>query len=46
MLEDNNGTVGFENGGVNSVVDVDEVEIERKIKEIQIMAREARAREK
>ncbi|CAI9765859.1 unnamed protein product [Fraxinus pennsylvanica] len=46
LFLDGNGTVGFENGGVNSVVDVDEVEIERKIKEIQTMAREARAREK
>lgn len=41
-----NGIVGFENGGVNSVVNVDEVEMQRKIEEIRTMAREARAREK
>ncbi|KAL2464055.1 embryo defective [Forsythia ovata] len=40
-----NGNMDFENGGVNSVVFMDEVEMERKIKEIRTMAKEARERE-
>ncbi|KAK4425857.1 hypothetical protein Salat_1779700 [Sesamum alatum] len=41
-----NGKMGVENSALNSIVYVDELEMERKIEEIRAMAREAREKER
>ncbi|KAL0348671.1 UNVERIFIED_CONTAM: hypothetical protein Sangu_1094900 [Sesamum angustifolium] len=41
-----NGEMGVENSSLNSIVYVDELEMERKIEEIRAMAREAREKER
>ncbi|KAI3469387.1 hypothetical protein Pfo_026050 [Paulownia fortunei] len=46
LTENGNGKLGVKNSVVDSIVYVDEVEMERKIEEIRVMAREAREKER